>query len=184
MVEGEMKNNRTTTPQNRSITLALVLAGLCVAIAVPARPQDQIPSDALKLTGDIPVPVSFKAADLDAMPQETATVNEEDGTATKYSGVLVRSILEKVGAPAGKSLRGKGMASYVLAKARDGYQVAFTPAELDPSFGNERVIVAYKREGKPLFGYQGPFRMICPNDKAGARSIRMLDSIEVVRLRK
>jgi hypothetical protein len=35
-----------------------------------------------------------------------------------------------------------------------------------------------------LFEYQGPLRLVCASDKAGARSIRMLENIEVVRLRK
>ena len=72
----------------------------------------------------------------------------------------------------------------MLAKAHDGYQVVFTLGEIDPAFGNEQIIVADKRDGKPLFGYQGPFRLVCPNDKAGARSVRMLETLEIVRLQK
>ena len=60
----------------------------------------------------------------------------------QYSGVLLRTVLAKAGVPMGKGLRGKVMASYVLAKARGGYEVVFTLAELDPLFGNERVVVA------------------------------------------
>jgi len=126
----------------------------------------------------------LKAKDLDAMPQVSAPVVQEDGSTSTYSGVLLRAILEKVGAPIGKLLRGKSMASYVLARARDGYEVMFTLPELDASFGNERVLLVYKQDGKPLFGYEGPFRILCPDDKAGARSIRMLASLEIVRLRK
>ena len=53
---------------------------------------------------------------------------------------------------------------------------------MDAAFGNEQILVADKRDGKPLFGYQGPFRLVCPNDKAGARSVRMLETLEFVRL--
>ena len=45
-------------------------------------------------------------------------------------------------------------------------------------------MVADKVDGKPLFAYQGPFRIVAPQDLAGARSIRMLERIEVVRLPK
>jgi len=62
--------------------------------------------------------------------------------------------------------------------------VLFALTEFDLAFGNEQIVVADKRGGKPLFGYQGPFRLVCPNDKAGARSVRMLETIEVVRLQK
>jgi hypothetical protein len=147
-------------------------------------PQAQKAETGLSISGDIPASILLKAKDLDAMPQVSAPVVQEDGSTSTYSGVLLRAILEKVGAPIGKLLRGKSMASYVLARARDGYEVMFTLPELDASFGNERVLLVYKQDGKPLFGYEGPFRILCPDDKAGARSIRMLASLEIVRLRK
>ncbi len=106
------------------------------------------------------------------------------GRKIEYEGVPLREILKKAGAPLGNQLRGKALASYVLAKAHDGYQVVFALGELDAAFGNEKILVADKRDGKPLFGYQGPFRLVCPNDKAGARSVRMLETLEVVRLQK
>ena len=118
------------------------------------------------------------------MTRETASVTDQDGMKVVYEGVLLREILQRAGAPFGAQLRGKALASYVLAKAHDGYQVVFTLGELDAEFANEQILVADKRDGKPLFGYQGPFRLVCPNDKAGARSVRMLESIEVVRLLK
>jgi hypothetical protein len=128
--------------------------------------------------------VTLHREDFDKLNQQTVTAQEEDGASVRYTGVLLRDLLEKAGAPMGKALRGKALASYVLAKAKDGYQVIFTLAELDESFGNEQVLVVDKREGKALFQYQGPFRILCPNDKAGARSLRMLESLEIVRLRK
>lgn len=101
-----------------------------------------------------------------------------------YEGVLLREILKRAGVPLGKELRGKALASYVVAKARDGYQVVFSLGEMDTTFGNESILVADKRDGKALFGYQGPFRLVCANDKAGARSVRMLEALELVRLQK
>ena len=118
------------------------------------------------------------------MPREKATIPDQDGTEIEYEGVPLREILKKAGVPLGGQLRGKALASYVLAKAKDGYQVVFTLGEIDPAFGNEQIIVADKRDGKPLFEYQGPFRLVCPNDKAGARSVRMLETLEFVRLQK
>ncbi len=102
----------------------------------------------------------------------------------EYEGVPLREILKRAGAPMEKELRGKALASYVLAKAHDGYQVVFTLAEVAPEFANEPILVADKRDGKALFGYQGPFRLVCPGDKAGARSVRMLEDLEIVRLLK
>jgi hypothetical protein len=161
-----------------------ILAALVVGSAVAQAPAPESAPAILNVKGDLPTPLTVSAEDLTKMPREKASVAEQDGTKVEYEGVLLREILTKAGAPLGKQLRGKALASYVIAKARDGYQVVFALGELDTAFGNEQVLVADKRDGKALFGYQGPFRLVCPNDKAGARSVRMLESLELVRLQK
>lgn len=161
-----------------SILTALALcSGLAFAQAPPAPAT-------LSVTGDVTMPLTLTAADLAKMPRETVSVDDQDGSKVQYQGVPLRELLARAGAPLGKQLRGKALASYVVAKARDGYQVVFGIGELDPAFGNAQIIVADQRDGKPLFEYQGPFRLVCPNDHAGARSIRMLQTLEVVRLQK
>jgi DMSO/TMAO reductase YedYZ molybdopterin-dependent catalytic subunit len=155
--------------------------------AVPVCGQAGQPSTApatLTVGGDLPSQMVLKAEDLLKMPRETVTIPDQDGTKVAYEGVPLREILKRAGAPMEKELRGKALASYVLAKAHDGYQVVFTLAEVAPEFANEPILVADKRDGKALFGYQGPFRLVCPNDKAGARSVRMLETLEFVRLQK
>jgi DMSO/TMAO reductase YedYZ molybdopterin-dependent catalytic subunit len=164
---------------------AVVLAAAFSRWSAPAQTNAQTtaPSE-LTVRGDLPGPLVLKADDLAKMPRETVSVPDQDGTKVNYEGVPLREILARAGVPLGKDLRGKALASYVLAKAHDGYQVLFSLGELDLAFGNESVIVADKRDGKPLFGYQGPFRLVCPGDKAGARSVRMLETLEIVRLQK
>jgi DMSO/TMAO reductase YedYZ molybdopterin-dependent catalytic subunit len=142
------------------------------------------PSAALSIQGDVPSPLSLTAEDLAKMPRETASVPAPDGTKIVYEGVTLLALLQKAGAPFGKQLRGKVLSTYVLAKAQDGYQVMFTLGELDPNFGNQTILLADKRDGKPLPDKQGPFRLVCPNDHEGARSVRMLQTLEVVRLAK
>ncbi len=153
-----------------------LLTGLLLAQAPPAA--------VLTVQGDLAAPLSLTADDLAKMPRQTATIPAPDGSKIVYEGVTLLAVLEKAGAPFGKKLRGKVLSTYVLAKAQDGYQVAFTLGELDPDFGNETILLADKRDGKPLPDKQGPFRLVCPNDKEGARSVRMLTSLEVVRLSK
>lgn len=155
----------------------LLLAALVLAQAPPAA--------VLAVQGDIASPLSLTADDLAKMPRETATIPAPDGSKIVYEGVTLLEVLKKAGAPFGKQLRGKVLSTYVLAKARDGYQVIFTLGELDPDFGNETILVADKRDGKPLSAdKQGPFRLVCPNDHEGARSVRMLETLEIVRLAK
>lgn len=81
-------------------------------------------------------------------------------------------------------MRGKALASYLLAGARDGYQVVFSLGELDPGVGGARVIVADQRDGKPLSAQQGPIRLVVSSDKRPARSVRMVERLHVVQLRK
>jgi hypothetical protein len=152
------------------------LVGICAGLALAQA--------TLSVSGDVSTPLSLTAEDLAKMPRETVTIPDQDGTKIVYEGVLLREILKRAGAPAGKELRGKALTSYVLAKAHDGYQVIFTLGELDPAFGNGPILVADKRNGKALFEYQGPFRLVCGNDKAGARSVRMLETLEIGRLQK
>jgi hypothetical protein len=66
------------------------------------------------------------------------------------------------GAPLGEKLRGAGMASYVLAHAKDGHCVVFALPELDTGFTDLKVIVAHAMNGKPLPEGQGPLRIVAP----------------------
>jgi DMSO/TMAO reductase YedYZ molybdopterin-dependent catalytic subunit len=163
--------------------LLLGPALLAALVVAPVRAQSPAAS-VLAVQGDIPAPLSLTADDLAKMPRESVSVPAPDGTKIVYEGVTLLQVLQMAGAPLGKQLRGKALASYVLAKAQDGYQVVFTLGEVDPQFGAESILVADKRDGKPLPDKQGPFRLVCPNDHEGARSVRMLETLEIVRLAK
>ena len=138
----------------------------------------------LSVSGDVPSAVTLSADDLAQLPHDAISIDEEDGTKTAYQGVPLQAILAKAGIPIGHGLRGKGLAAYVLATAKDGYQMIFSMGELDPDFGNAHIIVADKRNGAALFGYQGPLRLVVAGDKHGARGVRMLEKLQVVQVRK
>ena len=93
-------------------------------------------------------------------------------------------MLARADAPLGRDLSGPAVASYVLATAKDGYEVVFSLGELDPALTPNDIILADTIDGKPLSDAQGPLRIVAPHDKKGARSIRMLQRLDVVRLRK
>jgi DMSO/TMAO reductase YedYZ molybdopterin-dependent catalytic subunit len=138
---------------------------------------------AIRIGGAVKEPLSLTAADLAKLPW--ARVNTKgDGIAVTYEGVWLHEVSKKAGAPGGTELRGKAMASYVVAEAKDGYQVVFSLAEIDPMFTNNEILLADRADGKPLIGRQGPFRLVAPKEKRGARSIRMLTKLDVVMLRK
>jgi len=146
----------------------------------------QAPDTAAKLIvdGDVAAPLTLTVSDLAKMPRETADLPEPDGSKIVYEGVPLRDILQKAGIGFGKEMRGKALAGYLLAEARDGYEVVFSLGELDPELAGARVIVADRRDGRPLPAQQGPIRLVVTTDKRPARSVRMVEKLHVVRLRK
>jgi len=123
--------------------------------------------------------LSLTLQDLAGMPRETASVRSRDGAERTYEGVLLSEILKRAGQPLGEDLRGSLLSKYLLAVAHDGYRVLFSLAEVDPAFGDARMIVAYKVNGKPLPDREGPLRLVIPAEKRDARWIRMVEKIEI-----
>ena len=158
----------------RRFILALFSAVCLLAQDAPAT---------LAVGGAVKQPLTLTMDDLAKMPRATLET-KDDGLSVDYEGVWLHDVLKQAGAPTGTELRGKALASYMLAEAKDGYQVVFSLAELDPLFADARVLLADKANGKPLTGAQGPFRLVTSKEKRGARSIRMLTKLDVVLLRK
>jgi DMSO/TMAO reductase YedYZ molybdopterin-dependent catalytic subunit len=159
-------------------SLALILAFQTVG------PAAQLSTGVvLHVSGAVSQPLALSLEDLASMPRTKLTAKEHGQTAT-YEGVALTEILQKAGAPLGKLLRGKAMASYVLVTAHDGYRVVFALPELDPDFtdASKQIILADTADGKPLPEKQGPVRIVVPQEKKGARWIRMVETIEVVEL--
>jgi len=140
-------------------------------------------AQSLTVGGDIAQPLSLSKDDLAKMPRAAASWSEH-GPAVNYEGVLLYEVLKAAGAPLDKQLSGKALATYVLAEAKDGYQVVFTLPEVDPAFTDSKILVADTANGQPLDATHGPFRIVCAQDKKGARSIRMLEKLTIVKLRK
>jgi hypothetical protein len=163
------------------LVLCAAIAALCTGIA---RAQERPHSGTLVVVADSAKPLTLKLADLQTMPRTSITVKQTDGRGVTHEGVLIAELLKRAGAPLGKALRGDAMGTYVIASATDGYRVVFSLAELDPEFTASEIMVVDRTNGQPLLADQGPIRIIAPKDLAGARSIRMLERIEVMRLPK
>ena len=147
-------------------------------LAAPAWAQQA----SLAIAGAVGHPLDLQMSDLEKMPHTKLDVKDHDGHPVTYEGVALAELLKAAGAPLGEQLRGAGMASYLIAHAKDGYRVVFALPELDPGFTDLKVIVAYSMNGKPLAEGQGPLKIVAPQDKRPARWIRMLDRIEVVKI--
>lgn len=156
---------------------------LCAAFLTAAVLSAQDSPPTVQITGDVKTPLALTADDLAKMPRASVKTMS-NGMETVYEGVWLHEILKRAGVPQGSELRGKALSTYVQAYAQDGYQVVFSLGELDPAFIDNEILLADTANGKPLFGAQGRFRLVVPKDKPGARSVRMLNKVEVVQVRK
>lgn len=126
-------------------------------------------------------PAAFSPLQLKAMPHVSVTVhNPHTDHDETYSGVRLSEILAKLGAPLGKELRGEAFGNYIVAGGSDGYGAVFSLAEVDPAFHPGEVIVADSMDGKPLDSRSGPFKLVVSEDKRPARSVRNLNTIQLI----
>jgi DMSO/TMAO reductase YedYZ molybdopterin-dependent catalytic subunit len=136
----------------------------------------------LTVTGEVKTPLTLTLAELESMPAEMIGAKDHDGSTASYQGVSLHTILARAGVPQGETLRGAALRLCVLVKAADGYQVAFSVAELDPLFTDKETLLAYRRDGKELDSKAGPLRLVIPDEKRQARWVREVTGLEVVRV--
>jgi DMSO/TMAO reductase YedYZ molybdopterin-dependent catalytic subunit len=160
--------------------IALLLLLLCTPASALAQAS---PAVALHVSGEVPNHLDLSLIDIAAFQRQTIRVTDDKGTQAEYGGVPVAEILKKAGAPLDKELKGPNMAAGLLASAPDGYRVLFSLAEFDPAFSDRVILLADRRDGKPLDSREGPLRLIVPGDKRHARWIRGVTALEVLRVR-
>lgn len=110
---------------------------------------------------------------------------KEKGEAVTYRGVPLRSLLadQLKGGNAMADLRALSDA-VILVRATDGYQAAFSAAEVAMDKTGERYLLAATRNGKPLDASQGTVKLIVPGDSEHVRWVRLIEQIDLVRLPK
>ena len=162
-----------------TIARSASVVGLVLTIVCASAAQS---APSIAVSGDVKQPLALTASDLASMPRATVTTNN-NGITRVYEGVWLSDVLKKAGVQVG-GLRGSALAVYVVVSASDGYQVAFSIGELDPEITDAQFLVADKADGKALFGEDGNFRLVVPKDKRGARSVRLLNKIEVFQVKK
>src|ERR1700683_1872398 len=118
-------------------------------------------------------------ADLDALPRVKITTGSSSSSAT-FEGVALDRGMEKAGVGLGETMKGKRMAAYLLVEAADGYRVVFALPEIDPAFGDKRVILAFLKDGKPLDAKEGPYRIVVFDEKRMARWVRQVTTLKII----
>ena len=155
------------------VAIVLLLFG---AVSSP-RAQDH--SHASDPIAPSPLSVPLDEAALATLPR-TAVVVTAQGKTVTCTGVRLSALLTRAGVLSAEHLRGPALASYVLVTARDGHRVIYSLAELEPTLGNNNVVLVNQCEDKPLPDDSGPLRLIAPAESRSARWLRQVQSITVV----
>lgn len=153
---------------------ALLFLLIAVCLPLPAQVS-------LRVNGAAPATVS--AESLAKLPRHSVTLNDH-GKQAAYEGVLLHDVLAANGVDFGKGLHGKQLASYVAVIGKDGYEVVFGIGDLDPTISDAELLIADKRNAESLSATEGPLRLVASHDKRPARSVRMLQEIDVVQASK
>ncbi len=122
---------------------------------------------------------TLTAAQLASSPHVTVSVKDHD-VVTQFEGVPLATLLAGAGVQLGDKLRGPRLTEVLMVEAADHYQVVFALAEIDPVFATREIILADKRDGKPLDAKEGPFRIVAPGDKRPARWVRQATALRVI----
>ena len=138
-----------------------------------------IAADPARLTGTVKVPLTLDEATLNKLPVASVDVSyarASGSTKGTYTGVLLWDVLAKAelvnDAGANSRLR-----HTLLITSRDGYAIAVALGELDPAYGNKKVLLAYKGTDRiPSFEH---LRLLVPGDVHAGRAVRDIASIEV-----
>ncbi len=92
-----------------------------------------------------------------------------------YTGALLWSVLERAEMLGGD--RRAHLRRTIVVTGRDGYAAVLALAEIDPEFEGKQVLLAYRRDGKPIDG--NALRLVVPSDRHGGRSVRDVVRIEL-----
>jgi DMSO/TMAO reductase YedYZ molybdopterin-dependent catalytic subunit len=151
---------------------------LCAAFSASA--QDRAASAALQVSGSVEKSLALSVEDLKRLPAHDVEYRPRDGNGQvgaprHYTGCLLRDVLDaaKLKEKKPRDFR----RSYVLASARDNYEVLFSWAELYIAAAAESVIVAYARDGEPLAESEGPLALVAGGDTRPARHVKWLQAI-------
>jgi hypothetical protein len=91
---------------------------------------------------------------------------------------LLACLASPVAAHATDSLRSRSLALRVVVEATDGYRIVLGLAELDPTLGGRRAVLADQVDGQPLAA-AAPFRLLIAGDQRPPRWARQVITLRV-----
>jgi DMSO/TMAO reductase YedYZ molybdopterin-dependent catalytic subunit len=135
----------------------------------------------LKVGGEVEHPLQLSLIDLAKLPHQKVLVKDLDGKEVEFEGIPLGEILHLAGAKLREKLRGDVLADYLLVGAADGYRVVLALPELDAAFTDRLILLADRRDQKPLPESEGPLRLVIPDEKKRARWVRQVNTLTIQR---
>jgi hypothetical protein len=161
--------------------------------------HDYVPN-VIKIDGDVNFHATLTVPQIAALPgQQTLNITflNHLGVAQSHSetGPSLWTVLSiaaggiKVPPPTPNEYVGEPAAQttlYIVVVGTDGYETVVSEAEIDPSFGNAPILLAYAEDGVPLAkvpynstSYKGPAQLVVPTDTHGGRYANQICRIKV-----
>ncbi len=165
----------------QKVCFAISLCALLVGAASAQSTQSAAPVISLSISGEVEKPQKLTATDLAKLPQRSLRAKGHDGKEAEFTGVPLVEVLKLAGVKFGEDLRGKNLALYLVVEAADGYRAVYALPELDSTYTDKLILLATKREGKPLEEKEGPLRIVVPDEKKQARWVRQVTGLVIKR---
>ena len=166
---------------------ALILTMLLFALSATAQNAVKQADSVLKTDALLRVEIDggktyeLKAAELAKLPRREVKGKTHDGAEAMFSGVELREVLKLAGVKFGDEGKKSNLVSYLTVEATDNYRAVFAMSELESDFTDKVILLADKRDGKPLAKEEGNLRLVVPDEKKQARWVRQ---VVVLRVKK
>jgi hypothetical protein len=168
-----------------AVSLAFLVATALVAPGTSSKADDAKnaadtkEAPALTAVNEKGKVTTFSVEAFGKLPRQTVKSKDHSGTPATYEGVALFEILRAADVAMGKELKGPLLANCLVVKALDGYRVVFSLPEVDPDVTDHVVLLADRKDGKPLDAKEGPYRLVVPQDKRYMRWVRQVTRIAV-----
>ena len=137
------------------------------------------------VSGLVSGPATFSVSGLQKLPATTQTItirteSSKAGAPVSYTGPTLYTVLQQAGlVPNNASFKNDLLRQFVTIVGSDNYQVTVAMAEILPTFGNQQVLLAYKKDNRALGSDEGAVRLIVPGDRLAGRDVNNVTQIIV-----
>ena len=122
--------------------------------------------------------VVISADDLAKLPQQTIKTSDH-GNRVSFEGVLLQGSAGEGGTSHRREVPQNSRVVLHACRGQGRVSSRVRWAELDSSSIDKLVYVVTKQDGKPLAEKDGPFRLVIPGEKRGARWVRQVTSLKI-----